>query len=147
MRDSIGDSREVQIVTTSMALKDCKLIEESTHSGEIWHLESGEGISYRLNTIPGSKISSGEVIADLADDKFRTKTGGLVKYAPGLSVKKARSAKNGFEVSQGGTLLWIPQETHEINKDISLLMIEDMQWIEAGTEAVSYTHLRAHETS
>ena len=136
LRDSIGDSREVQIVTTSMALKDCKLIEESTHSGEIWHLESEEGVSYRLNTIPGSKISSGEVIADLADDRFRTKTGGLVKYAPGLSVKKARSAKNGFEVSQGGTLLWVPQETHEINKDISLLMIEDMQWIEAGTEVV-----------
>ena len=136
LRDSIGDSREVQIVTTSMALNDCKLIEEATHSGEIWHLESSDGISYRLNTIPGSKISSGEIIADLADDKFRTKTGGLVKYAPGLSVKKARSAKNGFEVSQGGTLLWIPQETHEINKDISLLMIEDMQWIEAGTEVV-----------
>ena len=136
LRDSIGDSREVQIVTTSMALGDCKLIEEATHSGEIWHLESNDGISYRLNTIPGSKISNGEVIADLADDRFRTKTGGLVKYAPGLSVKKARSAKNGFEVSQGGTLLWIPQETHEINKDISLLMIDDMQWIEAGTEVV-----------
>jgi len=136
LRDSIGDSREVQIVTTSMVIKDCKLIEEATHSGEIWHLESSEGVSYRLNTVPGSKISSGEIIADLADDKFKTKTGGLVKYAPGLSVKKARSAKNGFEVSQGGTLLWIPQETHEINKDISLLMIEDMQWIEAGTEVV-----------
>ena len=136
LRDSIGDSREVQIVTTSMAIKDCKLIEEATHSGEIWHLESADGMSYRLNTVPGSKISSGEIIADLADDKFKTKTGGLVKYAPGLSVKKARSAKNGFEVSQGGTLLWIPQETHEINKDISLLMIEDMQWIEAGTEVV-----------
>ena len=75
-------------------------------------------------------------IADLTDERFRTKTGGLVKYAPGLSVKKARSSKNGFEVSQGGTLLWIPQETHEINKDISLLMIEDMKWIEAGTEVV-----------
>ena len=136
LRDSIGDSREVQIVTTSMTLNDCKLIEEATHSGEMWHLESSDGISYRLNTVPGSKISSGELIADLADDRFKTKTGGLVKYAPGLSVKKARSAKNGFEVNQGGTLLWIPQETHEINKDISLLMIEDMQWIEAGTEVV-----------
>ncbi|MFM7266725.1 MAG: DNA-directed RNA polymerase subunit beta'', partial [Cyanobium sp.] len=29
-----------------------------------------------------------------------------------------------------------PQETPEINKDISLLMIEDGQWIEAGTEVV-----------
>ncbi len=136
LRESIGDSREVQIVTTSMTLSNFKLIEESTHSGQIYHLESNDGTTYRLNTTPGSKISSGEVVADLADERFRTKTGGLVKYAPGLSVKKARSSKNGFEVSQGGTLLWIPQETHEINKDISLLMIEDMKWIEAGTEVV-----------
>ena len=63
-------------------------------------------------------------------------TGGLVKFAPGLAIKKARSAKNGYEVNKGGTLLWIPQETHEINKDISLLMITDGQWIEAGTEVV-----------
>ncbi len=136
LRESIGDSREVQIVTTSMFLSNFKLIEESTHSGKIYNLESSDGISYRLNTSPGSKVSNGEVIADLTDERFRTKTGGLVKYSPGLSVKKARSSKNGFEVSQGGTLLWIPQETHEINKDISLLMIDDMKWIEAGTEVV-----------
>ncbi len=136
LRESVGDSREVQIVTTSMSLSNFKLIEESTHSGQIYNLESSDGTSYRLNISPGSKISNGEVIADLTDERFRTKTGGLVKYAPGLSVKKARSSKNGFEVSQGGTLLWIPQETHEINKDISLLMIEDMKWIEAGTEVV-----------
>ena len=136
LRESAGDSREVQIVTTSLTLKDCKLVHESTHSGEIWHLEDKEGARYLLRTAPGSKIGSGEVIAELADDRFRTKTGGMVKFSPGLSIKKARSAKHGFEVSKGGTLLWIPQETHEINKDISLLMIEDGQWIEAGTEVV-----------
>ncbi len=136
LRDSIGDSREVQIVTTSMTLKDFKLLGESTHSGEIWHLESKDATRYRLNTIPGSKIGNGEVVAELADDRFRTQTGGLARFAPGLAIKKARSAKNGFEVSKGGTLLWIPQETHEINKDISLLMIRDGQWIEAGTEVV-----------
>ncbi len=136
LRDSIGDSREVQIVTTAMTLKDFKLLEETSHAGELWNLESKDGTRYRLNSVPGSKIGGGEVIAELADDKFRTQTGGLVKYAPGLTIKKARSAKNGFEVSKGGTLLWVPQETHEINKDISLLMIKDMQWIEAGTEVV-----------
>ena len=136
LRDSIGDSREVQIVTTSMILNDFKLLEESTHSGEIWHLEAQDNTRYRLNTIPGSKIGNNEVIAELSDDRFKTETGGLVKYAPGLTIKKARSAKNGYEVSKGGTLLWIPQETHEINKDISLLMIKDRQWIEAGTEVV-----------
>ncbi len=136
LRDSIGDSREVQIVTTSMTLKDFKLLGESTHSGEIWHLEAKDGTRYRLNTIPGSKIGNGEIVAELADDRFKTQTGGFTRFAPGLSIKKARSAKNGFEVSKGGTLLWIPQETHEINKDISLLMIQDGQWIEAGTEVV-----------
>jgi DNA-directed RNA polymerase subunit beta' len=136
LRESAGDSREVQIVTASLTLKDCKLVGESTHSGEIWHLEGKDNIRYLLKTMPGSKIGNGEVIAELADNRFRTQTGGIVKYAPGLSIKKARSAKNGFEVSKGGTLLWIPQETHEINKDISLLMIEDGQWIEAGTEVV-----------
>jgi len=136
LRESAGDSREVQIVTTSLTLKDCKLVGESTHSGELWHLEGKDSIRYRLNTHPGTKIASGEVIAELADDRFRTQTGGTVKFAPGLAIKKARSAKNGYEVSKGGTLLWIPQETHEINKDISLLMIEDGQWIEAGTEVV-----------
>ena len=136
LRESTGDSREVQIVTTSLTLKDCKLLGESSHTGEIWHLEGKESIRYRLNTAPGTKIGNGEVIAELADDRFRTQTGGQVKFAPGLAIKKARSAKNGYEVSKGGTLLWIPQETHEINKDISLLMIEDGQWIEAGTEVV-----------
>ena len=136
LRESAGDSREVQIVTASLTLKDCKLQGESTHSGELWHLEGKNNIRYRLNTIPGSKIGNGEVIAELNDDRFRTTTGGTVKFAPGLSIKKARSAKNGYEVNKGGTLLWIPQETHEINKDISLLMIEDGQWIEAGTEVV-----------
>jgi len=37
LRDSIGDSREVQIVTTSMSLSNFKLIEESTHSGQIYN--------------------------------------------------------------------------------------------------------------
>ena len=136
LRESTGDSREVQIVTASLTIKDCKLIGESSHTGESWHLEGKDNIRYRLNTAPGSKIGNGEVIAELADDRFRTQTGGVVKFAPGLAIKKARSAKNGYEVSKGGTLLWIPQETHEINKDISLLMIEDGQWIEAGTEVV-----------
>ncbi|MFZ9166880.1 DNA-directed RNA polymerase subunit beta' [Vulcanococcus sp.] len=136
LRESAGDSREVQIVTASLTLKDCKLVGESTHAGELWHLEGKDSIRYRLNTHPGTKIGNGEVIAELADDRFRTQTGGIVKFAPGLAIKKARSAKNGYEVNKGGTLLWIPQETHEINKDISLLMIEDGQWIEAGTEVV-----------
>ena len=136
LREATGDSREVQIVTASITIRDCKLIEEDAHGGTLFHLESRQGMRYRLNSIPGSKIGDKEVIAELIDERFMTKSGGLVKFSPDLTVKRARSAKNGYEVSKGGTLLWVPQETHEINKDISLLMVEDGQWIEAGTEVV-----------
>ena len=34
------------------------------------------------------------------------------------------------------SLLWIPEETHEINKDISLLLVEEGQFITSGTEIV-----------
>ncbi|MEB3323453.1 MAG: DNA-directed RNA polymerase subunit beta'', partial [Synechococcaceae cyanobacterium] len=44
LRESTGDSREVQIVTASLTLKDCKLVGESTHSGEIWHLEGKDNL-------------------------------------------------------------------------------------------------------
>ena len=60
----------------------------------------------------------------------------MVKYAPGLSVKKQDHLKMVSKLVKVEHLLWIPQETHEINKDISLLMTEDMEWIEAGTEVV-----------
>ena len=136
LRDATGDSREVQIVTAKLTIKDLKLVHESSHVGELWNLETEDGLSYRLHANPGSKISHGEVIAELSDERFRTQSGGLVKFSPGLSIKKTRSAKHGFELSHGGTLLWIPQETHEINKDISLLMVKNHQRIEAGTEVV-----------
>jgi len=68
LRESAGDSREVQIVTTSLTLKDCKLVGESTHSGELWHLEGKDNIRYLLKTQPGSKIGSGEVITRATSD-------------------------------------------------------------------------------
>ena len=39
-------------------------------------------------------------------------------------------------MTKGGQLLWIPEETHEVNKDLSLLLVEDGQFVEAGTEVV-----------
>ena len=75
------------------------------------------------------------MVAELIDDHYRTTTGGMIKYA-GVEIGKKGKAKQGYEVVQGGTLLWIPEESHEVNKDISLLMVEDSQYVEAGTEVV-----------
>jgi DNA-directed RNA polymerase subunit beta' len=75
------------------------------------------------------------VVAELIDDHYRTHTGGILKFS-GVEVAKRGKAKQGYEVTKGGTLLWIPEESHEVNKDISLLQIEDGQYVEAGTEVV-----------
>jgi len=58
----------------------------------------------------------------------------MIKYVD-IEVAKG-SRKQGYEITKGGTILWIPEETHEVNKDISLLQVEDGQYVEAGEEVV-----------
>ncbi|MEA5576551.1 DNA-directed RNA polymerase subunit beta' [Anabaena sp. UHCC 0451] len=91
--------------------------------------------TFNLRTTPGTKVQNGQVVAELIDDRYRTTTGGFLKFA-GIEVQKKGKAKLGYEVVTGGTLLWIPEETHEVNKDISLLLVEDGQFVDAGTEVV-----------
>ena len=46
-------------------------------------------------------------MAELIDDRYRTTMGGVLKFAE-VEVQKKGKAKLGYEVVQGGTLLWIP---------------------------------------
>ncbi len=132
--DSRG-TREVEIITASVVLDQATVHAETQQGREHYVLETRDGQTFLLKATPGSKVGSGEVVAELQDNAYRSSTGGMVKFA-GLEVAKRGKAKQGFEVTKGGTLLWIPEETHEVNKDISLLNVEDGQYVEAGTEVV-----------
>ncbi len=128
--------REIEIITASVVLDTATVRAESTTQGRDHYLiETTAGQVFSLLATPGTKVQNSQVVAELIDDKYRTSTGGLIKYA-GVEVAKKGKAKQGYEVVQGGTLLWIPEESHEVNKDISLLMVEDGQYVEAGTEVV-----------
>lgn len=127
--------REVEIITASVLLDQSEVEIESGQGREHYFLKTSTGQKFSLNAVPGTKVTSGQVVAELVDDTFRTQTGGIIKFA-GVEVAKRGKAKNGYEVTKGGTLLWIPAEAHEVNKDISLLMVESGQYIEAGTEVV-----------
>ena len=62
--------------------------------------------------------------------EYQTSTGGIIKYE-GVEVNKKNKSKKGYEItSEGKIFIWIPEETHEINKDISLLMIEEEKFIQ-----------------
>src|SRR4028118_783853 len=131
----IADPREIEIITAQVLLDQAVVRAESAGGRDHYTIETASKQRFSLKTAPGSKVINGEVVAELLDDSYRTATGGIVKYG-GVEVHKRGKAKLGYEVVKGGTLLWIPEECHEVNKDISLLLVEDGQYVEAGTEVV-----------
>ncbi|MEC4818840.1 MAG: DNA-directed RNA polymerase subunit beta'', partial [Scytonema sp. PMC 1069.18] len=127
--------REIEIITASVILDNATITSQTSQGRNNYLITTGNNQVFNLRATPGTKVQNTQVVAELIDDRYRTNTGGLLKYA-GVEVQKKGKAKQGYEVVTGGTLLWIPEETHEVNKDISLLMVEDGQYIEAGTEVV-----------
>lgn len=128
------ESREIEIITSSVRLDQAKVFLESSGGTEHYVIEGATGDRFSLKATPGTKVVNNQVVAELIDDTYRTNTGGIIKYA-GIETSKG-SRKSGYEVEKGGTLLWIPEEAHEVNKDSSLLIVEPGQYVEAGTELV-----------
>jgi DNA-directed RNA polymerase subunit beta' len=127
--------REVEIITASVLLDQARVRVESFQGRDHYLVETNHNQVFSLKATPGTKVTNNQVVAELIDDHYRTQTGGIIKYS-GVEVAKKGKAKLGYEVVKGGTLLWIPEEAHEVNKDISLLLVEDGQYVEAGTEVV-----------
>ena len=127
--------REIDIITASVSLDRAKVEVDAQSGREQYAIVTDENQRFQLLTTPGMKVQNGTAVAELIDDRYRTRTGGIVKFA-GLDVQKKGKAKQGYEVVKGGTILWVPEESHEVNKDISLLNVEDGQFVEAGTEVV-----------
>jgi len=127
--------REIEIITASVLLDQASVFTESTGTADQYVIHTIGNQRFLLKAAPGTKVQSGQVVAELIDDRYRTHTGGIVKYA-GIEVSKRNKAKQGYEVIKGGTILWVPEECHEVNKDISLLLVEEGQYVEAGTEVV-----------
>ena len=128
-------TREIEIITASVVLDQATVTVQSSQGRNNYLVSTGNNQVFNLRATPGTKVQNGQVVAELIDDRYRTTTGGFLKFA-GVEVQKKGKAKLGYEVVQGGTLLWIPEESHEVNKDISLLLVEDGQFVEAGTEVV-----------
>ncbi|MBE9175343.1 DNA-directed RNA polymerase subunit beta'' [Synechocystis salina LEGE 06155] len=127
-------NREIEIITASVLLDQAQVKLESSGGREQYVIYTADKQRFLLKAAPGTKVQNHSIVAELIDDRYRTTTGGMIRYA-GVEVAKG-GRKQGYEVTKGGTLLWIPEETHEINKDISLLIVEDGQYVEAGTEVV-----------
>ena len=129
------NTREIEIITASIVLDQASVTAQSSQGRNNYLITTANNQVFNLRATPGTKVQNSQVVAELIDDRYRTETGGLLKFS-GVEVQKKGKAKQGYEVVQGGTLLWIPEETHEVNKDISLLIVEDGQYVNAGDEVV-----------
>ncbi len=127
-------SREIEIINASVSLDQAEVYLEHSGTQQHYVINSLRGDKFALKVTPGTKMQNNQVVAELIDDTFKTATGGILRYA-GLETGRG-NRKQGYEVTTEGTVIWIPEESHEINKDISLLLAEDGQYVEAGTEVV-----------
>nr|BDA98119.1 RNA polymerase beta'' subunit [Proteomonas sp. NIES-1005] len=128
--DSVTD---LKIMTTSLQLNNASVIEENPHTNsEESLLHFQEGDKFKLLCSNGDKISNHQVIAECVEPKYEVSTGGILKYGD-LTPQKYSKGDKGGEFIGAGSFFWIPEETHEINKDISLLLVEGGEYIEAGT--------------
>jgi len=128
--------REIEIITASVLLDQATVRMESTSGREQYVIHTANNQRFSLKVAPGTKVLNHHVVAELIDNKYRTQTGGIIKYAGVETAKRKSKADKGYEVTKGGSILWIPEECHEVNKDISLLLVEDGQYVEAATEVV-----------
>ena len=128
------NTREIEIVTASVVLDKAEVTVESDSGREHYVIDTADNQRFSLKTTPGTKVQNAQVIAEMVDERYTTETGGIIKYAD-IEIGKG-GRKQGYDVIKGGTILWIPEESHEVNKDISLLIVKDGEYVEAGTEVV-----------
>lgn len=133
-------SNQVQIIIDEIILPNSKVYLGRREFHDLYVLETSVGEKFILQVTPGERVTNEQTIASLASNTYKTSTGGIIKYLD-LSVvqQQDKSLKNSYEISGSGYILWIPEETHEINKDISTLLVKHGDIIEAGTEILRNT--------
>ncbi|YP_003359234.1 RNA polymerase beta'' subunit (plastid) [Cryptomonas paramecium] len=123
-------SDKITLITASAYLENAIVTtetkEQDTNKRSFLKFENGKKFLLLYNN--GERVQNLETIAILENDIYSTETGGLILYfnsAPTLEeTKKPRS------------IYWIPEETHIINKPISLLIATNQSLVTKGQEIV-----------
>nr|YP_009393719.1 RNA polymerase b''''-subunit [Caloglossa beccarii]ARW62281.1 RNA polymerase b''''-subunit [Caloglossa beccarii] len=138
-KSNICPISKLLLVTSSKSYTNIKVFPSTYEDYKSYILELDNNEKFILNCKPNSKIVDKQVIADMVSDAYKTKTGGIIKYLD-LSIMKSgykgNFNKDTYDIIGSGYILWISEETHLINKDISLLLVSHGQVIEVGTEII-----------
>ena len=129
----IVQGKELTIVIASIAPSNA--VFESTKKEQFWTVES-TGEKYIVKSPADTTVENGMIIAELIDDEYAVESAGEIRYM-GIEVDDNQIITN------PGSVVFIPEEVHQINKDASLKMVENNTFVTAGTEVVKdlYTHI------
>ncbi len=125
--------KELTIVIAS--IQPSNAVFEQTKKEQIWHVTSTDE-KYIVKSPIDTTVENGMIIAELIDDEHKVTSSGEIRYN-GIEVDENQV------VVQGGEVVFIPEEIHQISKDSSLKLVESGTYVEAGCEVVKdlYTHI------
>nr|YP_010619855.1 RNA polymerase b'-subunit [Symphyocladia marchantioides]WAX03868.1 RNA polymerase b'-subunit [Symphyocladia marchantioides] len=127
-------SSKILLVTSSKLYTNIRVFVEFINDYKRYFLETESNDKFLLKCQPNKRIIHQQVIGDLISNAYKTKTGGIIKYLD-LSLSK-NGEQEFYNIHGSGYILWIPEETHVVNKDVSLLLVPNLCFIDAGTEII-----------
>nr|YP_009295679.1 RNA polymerase beta' subunit [Mastocarpus papillatus]AOL58163.1 RNA polymerase beta' subunit [Mastocarpus papillatus] len=130
-------NQQISIITSCKTFLNLKVFIDQNHSFQNYILSTSQGDKFLLKISDNQKINNNQIIGDLISTVYKTQTGGIIKYLDlSVSKKKTDNKNDYYDILGPGYILWIPEETHEINKDISLLLVKHGDFVDIGTEII-----------
>lgn len=129
----IVQGKELTIVIASLIPSNAKF--EQTKKEQLWVVDA-TGEKYIVKSPVDTTVENGMIIAELIDDECSVQSSGEIRY---VDVE----VDDNQIISKPGSVVFIPEEIHQISKDSSLKMVESGTFVTAGTEIVKdiYCHI------
>jgi DNA-directed RNA polymerase subunit beta' len=137
IRIQADNGDEVQIITAALTLENALITVDNNiqRSENTYILEFADTYKFSIQCSPGNKITNGQTVAELIDSKYQTSMGGFIQYANYESFTASKNRRN-YDLYDNVSFYWVPEETHEINKDISLLLVNNFDYVSENHEII-----------
>ena len=121
---------EARIITSAMTLENSIINENAFSKADNLTLITGsEEKKFHLSVKNNTPLRQGQTIAQLIDDTYHVKTGGIVYYSTDPLPSKKKKPQNRIF---NGSLYWVPEETYQLNEEY--LLISEGRFITKGTK-------------
>ena len=129
----IVQGKEITIVIASLMPDNASF--EQTKKEQIWTVDK-TGEKYIVKAPVDTPVENGMIIAELIDDDCAVTSSGEIRYVD-VEVDENQI------ITKPGSVVFIPEEIHQISKDSTLKMVENGTYVTAGTEVVKdvYCHI------